>query len=180
MNKEKREEWRDVVGYEGLYQVSNEGRVRNRHGHILTQCYKNGSIYKRVHLARNNSAKWHSVHRVVALAFLPRIEGKDTVNHLDHNKENNCVENLEWVSLKENCAYAAQEGRYKVPYDNLLKGRGLLKKAVIATAKDGTEYEFESITQGARILGASRRDISQCCNKKYGHKTSNGYHWRFA
>lgn len=172
--------WKDIEGYEGLYEVSNMGRVRNRFGRILTQDYKKGTQYKRVHLCKDNKAKHYSTHRLVAIAFLPRIEGKDTVNHLDHNKENNCVDNLEWASLKENCEYAAQEGRYKVPYENLLKGRGLLRRAVIATAKDGTEYEFESITQAARVLNISRSHIGQCCKKAYGRKTVKGYEWRYA
>lgn len=174
------ETWKDIDGYDGKYQVSSLGRVRNRHGKILSQSYKRGTNYLRVHLAKNNTAKWFSVHRLVAIAFLPKEDGKDTVNHLDHNKENNCVENLEWCSLKENCAYAAQEGRYKVPYDNLKKGLALLKKGVIGTSSDGTEYVFESLAQAHRVTGASRASIAGCCQGRYGCKTAAGYKWRFA
>ena len=176
----EKEQWLPVQGYEGLYEVSNHGRVRNRHGKIIAQYYKRGTEYKRVHLCKNNTAKHHSVHRLVAQAFVPNINGGDVVNHLDHNKSNNNADNLEWCTLKENARYSADEGRYNFPYENLLKGRGLLKRAVIAKAKDGTEYEFESMTQAARFFGISRSHIGCCCKKKYGHKTSFGYEWRYA
>lgn len=171
--------WKDISGYEGKYQVSSLGRVRNRFGKILAQSHKRGTNYLRVHLAKDCAAKWFSVHRLVAIAFLPMENGKDTVNHLDHNKENNCIENLEWCFLKDNCAYAAQEGRYHIPYENLSKGRALLKKCVAATSKDGTEYVFDSIAQAQKITGANRTAIANCCNRKYGYKTAAGFSWRF-
>ena len=173
------EEWKPIEGYEDKYEVSSLGRVRNKYGRILAQCKKKNADYLRVHLAKDNTARWFSVHRLVAIAFLPREEGKDTVNHLDHDKTNNCVDNLDWCSLKENCAYAAQEGRYKVPYENLKKGLALLKKGVIGTSSDGAEYVFESIAQAQRVTGASRTAIARCCQGKYGCKTAAGYKWRF-
>ena len=174
------EEWKPISGYENLYEVSTHGRVRNRHGRILAQNKKKNSDYMRVHLAKNNTAKHFLVHRLVAMAFLPMEEGKDTVNHLDHDKTNNHVDNLEWCTLKENCAYAAQEGRYKVPYDNLKKGLALLKKGVIGTDADGNEYVFESIAQAQRVTGANTAHIAGCCNGVYGRKTAKGFSWRFA
>lgn len=174
------EEWRPISGYEGLYEISSYGRVRNRFGKILAQCNKEGTDYKRVHLCKNNVAKWHSVHRLVAKAFLPIEEGKDVVNHLDHDKSNNHVENLEWTTIQENSAYAAQEGRYHIPYENLKKGLGLLKEPVIGISPEGLEYVFESIAQAARYTGANRNAIARCCMQKYGCKTAATFRWRYA
>lgn len=174
------EEWADVCGYEGKYQVSNCGRVRNKYGRILAQSEKQKSEYLRVHLAKNNRARWFSVHRLVAEAFVPKPDGKNIVNHLDHNKANNHASNLEWTTLQENAHYSAQEGRYKIPYENLKKGHGLNKKAVVATAKDGTEYIFESGTQAARVLGVNQKHIGSCCKNVYGRKTVGGYSFRYA
>lgn len=179
MNQKKIEKWKPIQGYEGIYEVSNRGRVRNRHGKILKQGNKQHTDYKRVHLARNNSARWFLVHRLVAVAFIPQEEGRDIVNHLDHDKSNNDVDNLEWTTVKDNCAYAAEQGRYKTPHSNLLKGRGLLKTPVIATDKDGVEYRFESVTQGARILNVPRSHVGSCCRNVYGRKTAGGYSWRY-
>jgi len=174
------EQWLPVQGYEGLYEVSNMGRIRNRYGRILKQEDKTGSEYKRVHLCKSNRAKHHSVHRLVAIAFVPNESGGEVVNHLDHNKANNNADNLEWCTIKENSRYSADQGMYNFPYQNLLKGRGLFKKSVIATSKDGTEYVFESISQAAKFFGINKSHIGSCCQKKYGRKTSYGYEWRYA
>ena len=171
--------WKDIAGYEGKYQVSNAGRVRNNHGKILAQCNKKNTDYKRVHLAKDNTARWFSVHRLVALAFVPKEDGKDVVNHLDHDKANNHADNLEWTTLKENSAYASAEGRYKVPYENLKKGWGLAKP-VIAISPEGTEYEFESEKQAARVLGINRKHIGSCCREAYGRKSVGGYRFKYA
>lgn len=177
---EENEQWLPVPGYEGLYEVSNRGRIRNRYGKILVQANKVGTDYKRVHLCKNNKAKHHSVHRLVAMAFVPNETGGDVVNHLDHNKSNNNAENLEWCTQKENARYSADEGRYNFPYANLINGRGHNKRSVIATAEDGTEYVFESITQAVRFFGISDGRISACCKNKYGSKTAYGFRWRYA
>lgn len=111
------EEWRDVQGYEGLYQVSNLGRVRScdrlvtnsinsnfkvkRKGKILSNIdHGNGYIY--VSLTKEGKRENHYVHRLVAKAFIPNPENLPEIDHKDHNRENNIPENLEWVSHFEN------------------------------------------------------------------------------
>ena len=98
------EEWRDVVGYEANYQVSSFGQVRskprqNRTGRILKQ---NEQTYKCVSLSQNNNIKTHTVHRLVALAFIPNPLTLTQVDHIDRNKLNNILANLRWVSAAEN------------------------------------------------------------------------------
>lgn len=114
--------WRDIPKYEGYYQVSNLGRVKSldrtqitvtgRHrrlkGRILSLNYS--QEYTNVELNKDGTHKQWSVHRLVALAFIPNPEHKQTVNHIDGDKRNNCVENLEWVTWSENNKHAHETG----------------------------------------------------------------------
>ena len=103
--------WKDIEGYEGIYQVSNLGRVRSldrkvwnytKKGRIL-KSHSNGHGYQNVSLHNKNKIEKHAyIHILVAKAFIPNPENKKEVNHKDFNKENNCADNLEWVTREEN------------------------------------------------------------------------------
>lgn len=112
--------WKDIEGFEGFYQVSNIGNVksiavrRSLHGviHIINRekmmkPYDNGNGYLMVCLRANGNRTPIAVHRLVALAFLNHDQSKDVVNHKDRNTHNNNVENLEWVTTKENVNWSA-------------------------------------------------------------------------
>ena len=116
--------WRDVVGYEGIYEVSDTGLVRThknktthttRHGtrkwkqRVLKQKVSKDNTH-RVSLYKNGKEKTWLVHRLVAIAFLPRVEGKDYINHIDGNRHNNALINLEWCDHKENNNHAFDTG----------------------------------------------------------------------
>ena len=173
--------WKDIEGYEGLYQVSNMGRVRsldhtilsrNRfgeshftyRGRILKLGY-NLSGYKRAVLAVRNSHKHVQVHRLVAEAFIPNPENKETVNHIDGNKENNCVNNLEWTTIRENINHAVKTGLHSH------KG---IKVICVETGK-----VFNTITSAAEWCGTTRDSIKYVCEGKSKSGISNGYHWRY-
>lgn len=103
---ENNEQWKDVVGYEGLYQVSTFGRIKsikNSREKILVK-RKSGSIkYYTICLCKNNKPKYYLIHRLVASAFIPNIDiNKDQVNHKNGNKLDNRMDNLEWVTNLEN------------------------------------------------------------------------------
>lgn len=98
------EEWRDIKGYEGLYQVSNLGKVRNKKGKVLKQ-YRNNKGYPCVHMYKNNKYKTKNVHRLVAISFIENPNNLPQVNHKDEDKTNNVVTNLEWCTNKYNCNY---------------------------------------------------------------------------
>jgi len=113
------EKWRWVVGYEGLYMVSDSGRVMSvpRTSGLLgskRSCsgtelkpQDNGKGYKFVPLTRDGETRLRTVHRVVAEAFIPNRHGKSEVNHIDGDKSNNSLSNLEWVTKEENMAHAS-------------------------------------------------------------------------
>lgn len=110
--------WKDIAGYEGLFQVSNLGRVKSLPRKNVTKEKilnggDNGDGYIRVSL----SNKFYYVHRLVADAFIPKIEGKDFVNHKDEVKSNNNVDNLEWCTNQENIIHS----RAKLRHPNFLK-----------------------------------------------------------
>lgn len=109
MNKEI---WKDVVGYEGLYQVSNLGRVKSlfRYKKILKQ-FEDNKGYLRVTLYKNNKSKSIKVHKLVAEAFIPNPNNYDCINHKDENKTNNRVENLEFCSFYYNLMYGTRVQR---------------------------------------------------------------------
>lgn len=121
------EVWKDIVGYEGVYQVSSLGRVRSLDrtkkdrwgnnvplsGRILKQKLNRGGYYC-VHL-RTNKESHPTVHRLVALTFIDNPENKETVNHKDGCKTNNAVENLEWATISENTKHAIENGLYTPP-----------------------------------------------------------------
>ena len=105
------EVWKSVEGYEGLYEVSNKGRVKstNLYAHkepiILSQSTRRDG-YKTVNLSKNGTTKPFVVHRLVAKAFIENKENYEMVNHKDENKSNNCVDNLEWCSRSYNQLYS--------------------------------------------------------------------------
>lgn len=94
--------WKDIKGYPG-YQISNKGRVWSTKSNRCLKPYLNNSGYRMINIqAINGKRKGELIHRLVALHFLDNPEKKPEVNHIDRNKENNCVENLEWVTHGEN------------------------------------------------------------------------------
>lgn len=168
--------WKDVAGYEGLYQVSNMGNVRSlprprTSGRIMSQSMARG--YKKVALCSNGGVKWVKVHRLVAETFIPNPNGLPQVNHKDENKLNNVAENLEWC-----------DGKYNINYGTgILRGR---KKAGKAKSKKVAQYSldgellsvWDSMLCAARTLNIAQGGISNCCLGK--NKTAGGYVWKFA
>lgn len=100
--------WQSIQGYEGLYWVSNLGRVKSKTD--LLQPLKDRGKYLRVQLSKHNIQKFYSIHRLVALAFIPNPENKAEVNHIDGNKQNNTVQNLQWCSRSENMQHQFDNG----------------------------------------------------------------------
>lgn len=101
--------WKDITGSEGYYRVSSLGRIYSvRRDKILSPGKSRG--YLAVNIKLNNIRKSRSVHRIVAMEFIPNVESKPDINHKDLNKENNCIDNLEWVTKRENIRHAISNG----------------------------------------------------------------------
>lgn len=100
--------WKEIAGYEGIYEVSDTGLVRSlKFGKAkILKPQNNGNGYLHFRLCKNGKAKNTKIHRLVAEAFLPNPLGLETVNHIDEDKTNNNVSNLEWMSRPDNVAYS--------------------------------------------------------------------------
>lgn len=180
------EEWRDIRGYEGLYQVSNFGRVRsldkisrNRWGeYLLKGCVLAPLVgtkgYLLVRLYKNGSAKTLKIHRLVAEAFIPNPNNLPQVNHKDENKQNNVVSNLEWCDNFYNSRYGTRNQKIGEYFRN-----GPTSKPVSMYSIGGTLLKtFPSCSEAARELGLYQACISSCC--RGDKKTYKGVVWRFA
>ena len=163
--------WRDIKGYEGLYQVSNLGNVkslryRNKHEeHLLNKGSSNGGYYSYT-LSKNCKRKNCLIHRLVAETFIPNPNNLPCVNHIDEDKSNNKVDNLEWCSYKYNSNYGT------------CKTRSVLKrlKPVIQYTKEGEFIkEWRSISEAEKTIGI-RCGITLCLSGK--NKTSGGFVWK--
>lgn len=174
------EEWRPIVGYEGLYEVSDWGRVKSLdrykidtvgrkqyHKGKVNRLYPTTNGYIKAMLYKDGVSKNKSVHRLVAEAFIPNPNNLPLINHKDEDKTNNSVENLEWCDLKYNVNYGTAIERC---HDKQ-------KKPIIQMTMDGEIVkEYESITDAVNC-GFLRSKISLCCNGK--RKSSGGFRWKF-
>lgn len=113
--------FKDIKGYEGIYKISNLGRVLSVKSNKFLKCYDKPNKYKRVSLNINSVGKTFCVHRLVAEHFIPNPLKKLTVNHKDGNKRNSNVNNLEWATLSENMKHAFNTGLMKNVF--ILKGK---------------------------------------------------------
>ena len=175
------ENWKDVVGYEGLYQVSNLGSVKRLEGyrgngkqyfvkeHIVKQ-FANKDGYLRITLSKNNKTKKFMVHRLVAEAFIPNSMNLPQVNHVDENVQNNCASNLEWVTQKENSNHGTRNERIS----NAQKGNDYKRKPVYCFE---LKKIFDGIDIAAKELGLTAANISNVCRGV--QKTASGYHFEY-
>lgn len=170
--------WRDVVGYEGLYQVSNQGNVKSLDRYVKDingiTCFKKGKIknmtisktgYYVVYLYKDNKLKTCKVHRLVAYAFLEKPKGKEYVDHINTNRLDNRADNLRWVTHKENCNNPLSIMNYKesaVNRSNVNKIVCLNTGEIFNTLRDAAnKYNIKDL-----------KHISNCCKHKPKSKTS--------
>lgn len=164
-----REAWRPVVGYEGLYEVSNLCRLRRIK---IIEPTKKKHGYMQVSLVNKNGVrKSFRLHRIVAAAFVPNPEGKPQVNHIDENPENNRAVNLEWATAEENTNYGSRTARAAAK--NGSKTPVLQIDPV--TLKVLAEYPGQSAA--AKETGIAVSCINACLRGKQKH--AGGYLWEY-
>lgn len=173
------ERWKDIEGYEDLYQISNTGKVRSldryikigqnrriKKGQIIKVPIKKG--YYQVRLSKNGKRKSFNVHRLVAKAFIPNPNNLPQVNHKDENKLNNNMQNLEWCNALYNNIYGTRIERV----------RNKTGKKIIQYDLNGNFIqEFNSLSDIKRKLNYNMTSISNCCKNRT--KKSHGYIWKF-
>lgn len=176
--------WKDIEGYEGLYQVSNLGRVKSlpkQHGRrywnnefILKQ-NKSNNGYVCVILQKNKIKYRKSIHRLVASAFIPNFENKPQINHKDGNKLNNCIDNLEWVTASENQIHSRKNGlQVSVSGENHHSS-----KIINQYDLDGNFIkQWKCIRKVCELFNISPNCMYRCLINK--RKEAGGYIWRYA
>jgi len=172
------EAWKDIRGYEGLYQISSYGRVRSlgtngKKPRIMSQEITIWG-YCRIRLInKDHVGKHFAVHRLVADAFIGNCENFE-VNHKDEIKTNNKVENLELVTSKENCNHGSRNSR--IAESNKRKS-DIWDKPVVQCDMNGTVInEYSSRLEAKRQTGIDDTHIGQCCRGL--RKTAGGYIWK--
>lgn len=187
------EVWKDIKGYEDLYQVSNYGNVRslnyNKTGKTrILRTITNNSGYIQVGLHKSGNMKLCTVHRLVAQAFIPNPDNLSIVNHKDYTKTNNTCDNLEWCNYEYNNNYGDRNAKLSNSLTNNIK----TSIPILQLDLEGNLIqEFPSVREAARALGKSNLsaasiNILKCCRGKadtqYGtvaRKTAYGYKWKF-
>lgn len=163
--------WKDIKGFNGKYQISDLGQVRNSKGNIL-KGYTNNRGYQMVHLRAKDKNKLYSIHRLTAEAFIPNPDNLPQINHKDENKLNNNINNLEWCDSKYNVNYGTgNKRRSKTKINNTynIKSVQCIETGIIYT----------STREAERQTGTDNSQISAVCNHKKNYKTAGGYHWKY-
>ncbi|MEE6710063.1 NUMOD4 domain-containing protein [Lacticaseibacillus paracasei] len=192
------ETWRAVKGFEGYYEVSSLGRVKNVRTNSILHPWNDYKGYREVELHNgSHKAKTLKVHRLVATAFIPNPHRYDQINHMDEDKANNRVENLEWCNAKYNSNYGTRNQR-RVQHTDFAKRNfdtyarhhmfdntdrsaawmRLKKRVAMLEVSTGiTIKTFDSVSDAAKQVGIGNSKISEAANGK--RKTAAGYRWRY-
>ena len=171
--------WKDIKGYEGLYQASNLGHIKSIRNNKILKCDYSHNGYRIVDL----QGKTFRVHRLVAQTFLPNPDNLPQVNHKDEDKFNNNVDNLEWCSRSYNINYGNRNNKVAKKVSIWRKGKGSdyspreRKKVAQYTLDNKLVREFKSINEAGRETKSSIGTIYNCCVGK--SKSCNGYKWKF-
>ena len=156
-------EWRQVVGWEGRYEVSADGRIRTTTGTIIGQ-WLNDQGYALVRLS--SPRRMVRAHRVVALAWVPNREGAESINHINNDRADNRAANLEWCSQQENLAHARRQGRmHRYPKGNrpLIAKLSTEQVMAIRSAYANGEGSWQAL---ATRFGVSKRCIGHCIRRE--------------
>lgn len=153
--------WKDIEGYEDLYEVSDEGRIRNKNTGRILKLDINRYGYLQIKLYKEGSRQWLSVHRLVAKAFIPNPNNYPEVDHIDKNRSNANVDNLRWVNHQENIDHSKSRAVNQYTLDG----------HYVAT--------YKSTYEAHRQTGVHQGNIVQCClgNPNYSH--AGGFIWKY-
>ncbi|MBO5143004.1 MAG: HNH endonuclease [Clostridia bacterium] len=168
----KEEIWKPIEGYENHF-VSNYGNIKSKKNKLNPSITNNG--YLRVTIRKNGKNNYKNVHRLVAKAFIPNPNNYPCVNHIDGNKQNNNVENLEWCSYSHNNREARRMG-LNVTKKGKYNHRA--RKVIQYDLQDNMIKIWDYMTLITKELGYDYTAISNCCRGKT--KKSYGFKWKYA
>lgn len=177
--------WKPVAGFEGLYEVSNMGRVKSlgridrfnkRWEERILWPHLVGKNYLAVSLCKDGKVSSRKIHRLVAETFIPNPGRKPQVNHKDGNKENNAASNLEWSTNSENQLHARKNG-----LNPLTKNNPVHSKPVDCCNRHTGKVigVYPSIAEAARVVAIPATNISACCKREFMKYTAAGFAWKF-
>lgn len=175
--------WKDIEGYEGLYQVSNIGNVKSmNYGRTRKEKLLNlnldGRGYYYVVLCKDGIHKNKTIHRLVAMAFIPNPDNKREIDHIDTVRTNNNVENLQWATRKENSnnpISRRKNSASKIGTFGILNGRSI---PLLQYSKTGEFIaKFAGAREAARAIGADPSSITKTCKRK--RPTAGGFIWEY-
>ncbi len=178
-----KEEWKEIAGYKGKYLISNFGDVKSfkkyRYG-VIRKLSESVYGYLVLILGKNDGGKQFRVHRLVAKAFIPKIKGKDQVNHIDGDKKNNRVDNLEWCNHSENQLHAYRcLGKKATCYWRGKFGKNHTRSKMVAQKTlEGDVVKVWDSMMDAERNGFSNSHIAQCCKGK--RNNHGGFKWEYA
>ena len=173
-----KEIWKEIEGYPN-YQVSNMGRVKSLERNVVKG---NGGLYKieekilksikkrdgylQINLSKEGKQKTCLIHRLVASTFLDNPNNFFEVNHIDEDKTNNRVDNLEWCSREYNCNYGTRNKRISIPILQFSLDGKLIRK-------------WDSAREVEKELNIAHSQITACCKKRKNYKSAGGYIWKY-
>ena len=168
--------WKPIDGTNGQYEVSNTGKVRNAKKKNELKFQRDNKGYLRLRVTVNRVRKSYKIHREVAKAFIPNPENKPQVNHIDGDKSNNAVSNLEWVTNIENARHALENGLWGNVLKASQESNNRIKRPIKAThLETKKEICFESVSEAERYC--KTKHINQVLSGK--RKTANGYTFEY-
>lgn len=173
----EREIWKDVEGYEGLYQISSKGRVFSLHTNKILRASPDNYGYPIVRLSKHGQMKTITVHRLVAKAFLPNPDNKKEVDHIDANRSNNNVKNLRWTTRRENAKNPNSTKNYQEMAKRLRHWEGR-EKPIKQIDKGGVIVRtFRSAREAERETGIAHQSIAGVLKGKA--IIAGGYGWEY-
>lgn len=171
------EVWKDIVGFEGSYMVSNKGRIYSKKTNKVLQKKYNNRKYVTTGLYKDGKPHYFLVHRLVATHFIDNPENLPQVNHKDENKENNSADNLEWCSNHYNALYGTRVDR-TTNNEKYRESREKMKRKVIGISLDGSKTIYLNSIASAVDHGFSKSGVGSVCRGR--KKTHKGYIWKYA